>query len=292
VVTQLREAAADSGSKALLPPGAVVTPIPLSPTSIVEQGKPAPSLLSVIPTIQQDTPTYRVLRQIDPFTNNAAVVTYPDPKPTSVITLEEVDGSLKVVAHLSEAVNRFWLMDDSNLAGFITRQLYWGILSKLEEQVINGDGLLGNFTGMLATSGVQQQAFATDPLTTLRAAATKLEVLGYEASAFAVAAADWLAITTTRNASGLFDVGGPIDAAAQSAWGIPVVVTPHLAAGQALGFDAGSVLLRYGTGGVLVDWDQSATLFEQNQTRARVEGRFGFDVLRPAGVVVADLTAL
>ena len=92
-------------------------------------------------------------------TNNAAVVAEGAVKPTSVYTVNKVPNSLVVVAHLSEAIPRFWLIDQVSLETFVSNELEYGLRLAVEAKV------LADVNG---TSGIQTQAYATSVLATLR----------------------------------------------------------------------------------------------------------------------------
>lgn len=276
------------GQKAVLGVGAIATEVPLATTPLAI-GKTATSILQTIPVVRRSTPTYRYLRQTV-RTNNAAIVAPGGTKPTSVYTVDDIDGKLEVFAHLSEPVDKYLLADASELGRFIATEMLYGLNAAVEQEVLNGAGTAGHLTGILATSGIQTQAALTDSVTTLRAAITKLEVAGYTASVFVLNPTDWEAIETTRNTSGAFDLNGPVDRAAQKVWGVPVVLSSRIAAGTALAFDTSTVQISTDTQGIETKWsDQHGTLFGTNQLIARVEGRFGLDVLIPTGTVKITL---
>lgn len=279
----------DVRSKGIVAAGSQLSPMPLVEANPVELGMAPASIVNLIPAVEQTSPTYKYLRQTE-YTNNADVVAPGALKPTSTTTVESVENELKVIAHLSEPVDIYLLNDNSTLDSFIERQLLWGIQSKLQQLVVAGQEA-DEIQGILTTTGVQQQPFRADAITTLRAAITRLENLGYKAGAFVLNPDDWEAIETARVTSGSFDLGGPIDRGERKAWGAPVVTSPDIAAGTAFALDLTAVGVRYGAEGIKIRWDGGGALFERNQARALVEGRFAIDVLRPRGIVTIELTA-
>ena len=92
------------------------------------------------------------------------------------------EQTLAVVAHLSEGIPRYWLLDSVALQMFVDNELTFGLQLAVEAKVL---------TDVNATSGIQTQAYATSVLTTLRKGLTKLETAGYAAGA-AGAASDRL----------------------------------------------------------------------------------------------------
>lgn len=274
------------GAKSLVATGTTVTTVPLSPDPIAAGVVPT-SVLEALEAVVRDSPVYRYLRQTV-RENNAAIVAPGAVKPTSKVSVEPVEGRLQVFAHISEYVDEYLLKDASTLSSFLTTQLFFMLQEAVEDEILNGDGSEGHLRGLLNTSGVQVQPFATDAVTTLRLAALKLENVGQVADLFIVNSTDWAEIETQRVTSGSFDLGGPVDRATQKLWGTQVVTSTRIAAGTALALDRSAV--GFDTDGALdTKWDQSGG-FDKNQVRARVEGRFGLSVYQTAGIVKTTLS--
>lgn len=115
------------------------------------------------------TPEFAYLRQTA-RENEAAVVSEGAVKPTSTYSVERVEDKLDVIAHLSEGVPRFWLIDSAGLESFLTNELEYGLQVAIEAKVI---------ADVNGTSGVQTVDYSTSVLQTLRKTITKLEVTGY-----------------------------------------------------------------------------------------------------------------
>ena len=84
-------------------------------------------------------------------TNNAAVVAEGATKPTSIYCVTRIEGALVVVAHLSEGIPRFWLLDNSALETFVDNELQYGLQVAVEAKV------LADVNG---TSGIQTQTYS------------------------------------------------------------------------------------------------------------------------------------
>lgn len=285
-----------TGSKSFLAPGtSELFAVPLQ-AGIVETPSIPTSILELLPTVQRSVPVFEYLRQTG-FDNNAAIVSPGQKKPESGVTLEKVRGELCVIAHVTEPVDKYLLEDYDQLTSFVSGQMVYGLGRKLEGYVLNGDGtdqtgaadkgIVGLLSGLI--SGVQVQAYAGDKLTTLRAAITQLEVLGYTAGAFILNPLDWAAIETARATSGSFDLGGPIDRAQRRVWGTQVVTSTGVPAGTAAALDLSAAAVDYDTAGIRVEWDKSQG-FTRNEVIGRVEGRFGLSVSQPNGIIKIDLT--
>lgn len=279
-------------TKGLVPAGETVVDIPLVndiPLPTITQERP-PRLVDVLPAAVRSAPVYSFLKQTVIADPGAATVVAPGAlKPVKKLGVERVDSRLRVIAVTSEPVDKYLLEDAASLRTWVGTELADAVEAALETQVLTGDGTGENFTGLANTSSIQTQAFQTDKLITVQYGLSKIETLGIAPSFIALAAADWLAIQTTRNASGLFDVGGPIDATARTAWGTRVVVVPGLAAGTGYIVGEDSAIVSTDGRGVRVEWGTPGDTFNRNQLVARVEGRFNLDVPKPHGIVKLTL---
>lgn len=271
--------------------GANVIPIPVvnsDPIPGAVAHERPPRLTDVLPVVKRDAAVYRFVRQsVIGSPGGAAVVAPKAEKPELNVGVEGVDARLRVIAVVSGKIDTYLLEDAANLRTFVQGQMVEAIEAALETETLTGNGTGEHFTGLATVSGVQTQAFVTGKLETIQAGLTKLEQQGIAAGFVALAAADWLAISGTRNASGLFDVGGPIDATARRVWGVPVVVVPGLTANT--GWVVGEDSLQISTDGQLaIKWDESQG-FTTNEVQARAETRANLDVLRPHALVKLTL---
>lgn len=254
-----------------------LAPLPHRPTS----------LLDVLTVVRLNTPTFKFLRQTV-RTNNAAPVAAGGTKPTTVLGLVPVEASLKVLAHLSDPLDKYLLRDVGNLTQFVQNELSFGLYEALERQVVSGTGVAPQLLGLDSVSGVLTQAFATDTLTTVRKSLTKLETLGYVPRAVVLRPEDWetVELSQTSGSGEYLFAQSPVDRAAQKLWGVQVVLSTAPAAGKGYVFGQDAVKL-YTDGRVDAEWDTS-TGFDKNQVRLRVESRYEVGVSQPQGVVKFD----
>lgn len=242
------------------------------------------SLLAALQLQRVTSPTFKFLTQ-QVRTNNAAPVAAGATKPTTVLGLTPVNRELRVVAHLSEPVDKYLAEDVKGLAQFVQAELTFGLYEALEQQVLDGTGTAPQLHGLNATSGVQTQAFDTDVLTTVRKSLTKLELLGYVPRAVVLRPEDWetAELSQTTGSGDYVLAASPVDRAAQKLWGVPVVLStaPEVAEGYLLAQDAVTL---FTDGRVAAEWDAS-TGFDKNQVRLRVESRFEVGTTLPSGVV-------
>ena len=278
--------------KDLTPSGSVTVP---SLTAGIVRIEDRPTrLLDVIPAMPLAlSDQYAYLRETV-RTNNAAPTAAQTLKPTSVYSVEKVEDRARTIAHLSQPISRFDLEDASLLREYVDGSLRAGVMLALDNQILNGDGVGENLTGITNTSGIGTILFATDLLTTTRKAVTALEAEEIYGGQFVLAPETWeaLELTASAGAPGGYVLGGPVDRAAQRLWGRQVIVTSAQPStvGHLVEF-AGSTRL-YERESVRVDWSEAPVgsvageaAFKTNELVFRGEGRYGWAVLRPAGVV-------
>lgn len=250
------------------------------------------SLLEAISAVRRTSPVYRFYQETT-RTPNAGMVAPGGVKPESDFVPSSVDARLRVIATLSAPIDKFLVENDApGLAEFIQSELVDAVQRKIESQIVTGDGLLENFVGFNSISGVQTVAGATDLLSGLRSALTKLQTASVAPSFWAVNPVDFEVAQTTRNTSGNFDWAPdqPIGAGRLEAWGTPLVATSAVAAGTAWAVGEGAVQLSV-LGGMEVEWDRYGELFKTNQMICRAETRANLDALRPFGLVKVTLAA-
>jgi HK97 family phage major capsid protein len=282
------------GQKSLIT-GSIGVPVPLE-TDVVALSSTPRSLLELIPVRPisggfGSGNSFSFLRQTV-RTNNAAPVPDGALKPTSVFSLAEIEDRVRVIAHLSDPVPERYFADHAALEDFLRSEMEAGILDALQEQVVNGDGEDENLTGILATSGVITQVFATDRLTSIRKGLTQLQATGVTPNALVLNPADLEALDLLRadGATGAFLLGDPSADSATNIWSVPRVPSNAVAAGTALlaDWNQAEIVVREDATLAL---DRSGSNFERNLVTMRVEGRFGLAIKRPASFAVIDLAA-
>lgn len=246
-------------------------------------------LRSLIPSTTVTSDKVNYIRQTV-FTNNAAAVAAGALKPTSVITAERVEAPVRVIAHLSEALDRSMLTDYDQLTGFIDDQLRLGVLLEEEDQILNGSGAAPNLTGILNTAGIQTQAKGADPTPdAVYKAITKIRVVFGEPDAVVFHPNDWQDVALLRNADGVYLWGSPANEAAPRIWNKQVIVSPVMAEGTALVGSFGTAAEVFERETVRISFAETGLgdvagqeLFSRNQIRVRAESRIGLAVIRPS----------
>ncbi|MEV8262839.1 phage major capsid protein [Microbacterium sp. NPDC077057] len=266
--------------KALVAGGTVTTQVTLAP-NIVRMGGGGLALMSALPVIQHDTPSWKYLRQ-SVRTNAAAEVAVGATKPTSTVTVTDVDGQLRVFATLSEPVDKYLIRDSAALQRFVGQELVYMVGTKVQAAAV---------AAFLATSGIQTVSAAAEPIVSVRKGIQAVEDLGFSADLIVLNSADYFDIVTTRNAGGTFDVSNGVGATEEAPrlWGRQVVsVTEGVAAGSALVLDRSAVAIDTDKVGLETEWNPYAG-FDNNTVKARTEGRFDFSVFQPSALALVDL---
>lgn len=289
------------GTKALITPsGSVGVPSPLS--VLAPLGDRVDTVLQLIPTEQTDSDGYAFLRETV-RTHNADTVAAEGTKPTSVYSVEKVESQVETIAHLSQPIPRSYLADAPLLAEYLDTVLREGVTLALEEQVIGGSGVSPDLEGILETSGVQTQAYSTDILTTCRKAVTLLELVSIAPTGWVFHPSDWETIELLTSANHYLMGAGqgqalPVDRARRRLWGVPVALSVGMTEGDAILADFRGSTHLWDREQTRVDWSENVydtvsgkSDFERNLIRYRAEGRWGFAVTRPNGVVIVSLTS-
>lgn len=237
------------------------------------------------------------------FTNSASVTPEATAasgttgtKPESALTFIRVTESVKTIAHWVPITNRA-LSDAGQVRTIVDNFLRYGLEEETENQIVNGTGTGEDFTGLKKLADddqVQDQAWATDLLTTLRKARTLVALNGRAIpNAYLLNPADTERLDLATAASaGTYFYGGPANAAMMipRVWGVPVVETEAVPSGVGYVGDFRQCVL----------WDREQASvsvgtindqFVRNIVTILAEMRAAFGVFRPQAIVRIDLTA-
>lgn len=266
--------AANIEAKGLVAAGSNVTPVEFDakPQVLATPGANL-GILDVLAVKTRDSAKYTYVRQTV-RQSNAAVVPAGSLKPSSVYTVEEVEGSLDVVAHMSEYVGTYLLKDSPALEDFLAAELRAGIFAKVAELAV---------AEFASTSGAQTQAFVDNAMDSIYLGASKAAALGYNPDVVLLPRATFDAIMLAKDADGNYLYRKAEDSRINGL--VPVVIEG--AADQAIVLDSSKVGISVDKQGVTTSWD-AISRFEYNELRALVEGRFAIDVFAAPAIVVVD----
>lgn len=230
------------------------------------------------------------------FTNNAAEVaeatnTSTGTKPESAATLAVVQELVKNIAHWIPITRRA-LADASQIRTWAETLLRYGLRERLAEQVLTGDGVGENLTGILNTSGIQSQAWDTDILTTTRKARTKVRLNGRATpTGYVMNPLDWETIDLLQDNEARYFFGGPSALGTPRLWGLPVVEDEGMTQGTGMVADWRLAMWWNRQQGTIYITDSHSDFFIKNILVMLAEMRGAFGVIRPAAFVEIDLIA-
>ena len=210
-------------------------------------------------------------------------------KPEAAMTFERVTENVKTIAVWIPATKRA-LSDAAQLRGLIDQELREDLAEELEDQILNGDGVGENFTGLANTANTLVQAFVTDILVTTRKAITNLLVNGKQRpTAWVLHPEDWETVELLTDNEGRFRWGGPLARGPKTLWGVPVVESFFQTQGIGrLGNWSKAVLWDREEANISVS-DSHSDFFIRNMVAILAELRAAFGVIRPSAFVEVDL---
>lgn len=218
-----------------------------------------------------------------------------DTKPVSTYTVTPVSGEATTLAHLSEQLPIALLRDHKQIVKFLERSLAEGLADALENTIVNGTGTAPDQRGILATAGIQTQAYVTSVPLTIRRAIRKAQETNESPTHLLVNPATAETLDTILQTSGndfLLDGFQNSPAGSGNILGdFTRIVSNSVPDATALLLDASQLRL-FVREDARLDLDFSGPeLFAKNRFQARYEGTYGFGILRPSSVIAVSLTA-
>lgn len=228
------------------------------------------------------------------FTNSAAPVAEGTTKPKSDLTFNMFTTPVRTLAHIFKA-SRQILDDAPGLASYINARGTYGLKYVEEQQLLNGDNTGQNLHGIVPQATAFAPAFTPSSVTGidhLRLAVLQVILAEYPASGFVLHPTDWAKIELTKDGEGRYIVGNAQSPIGPSLWGLPVVQTQAMAAGEFLtgAFNLAAQIFDRMDVEVLLS-SENVDDFEKNMFTIRVEERLALAVYRPEAFVTGDIEA-
>jgi HK97 family phage major capsid protein len=218
-------------------------------------------------------------------TNAADAVAAGGLKPESALTLATVIEAAKKIATTLTTEDE--ILDDAAFArSYIDGRLRTFVELKEEDELLNGSGSGAHLTGLMNRSGL---AAAVAMGADTRFDAIFKQITAIRTTAFldpdgiAINPADWQEFKLAKDANGQYYGGGPFAAGVGDfLWGLPVAVTPAIAAGTALVGAYGSAAQFLERRGLTVEaTNTNEDDFTHNRVTFRAEKRGALAVYRP-----------
>jgi hypothetical protein len=257
------------------------------------------TLLDLITRGRTNLPWFQY-RQLVTKTNNAAIVAEAantagvgvtgGVKPLSTLTTATAEAKAFTYADGVEVTNQE-LSDDGIISTLIDSLLTENLDLKLEDVILNGLGTADEPAGIMNTSGVLAQAFATDVPTTLRKAITKLRTTsGGSVQAILLNPTDDEAWDLLKDTTGRYLGNGPFGQGPGTAWGFERIASQKIPVGKAVLGDFRQVQLLLLEALSILAFNQHKDYAQRNLTYVRAELRAVQLIRQPAKLCIANLT--
>jgi len=251
------------------------------------------TIRQVIPSIPVTSNMVNSLREAS-WTNDAAEASQGSAKAESDATFEQYNVPITTVAHFIKVSNQL-LADAPAVASYIDTRLRDGLAQRVDRQLLVGNGTspnlsgltdTGNFTAFTPTSGANL-------VESINKAKYALWATGNAPDTVIVNPADWGEMELTREGAGTgaYLYGAPGTMAGANPFGVQVVMSNHMPAGDFLiGNMRGSAVI-YARQGAVVEMGYVNADFTNNLVTIRAEERLGLGVDRPAAILYGAFTA-
>lgn len=222
----------------------------------------------------------------DVFTNNVREVTEGQPKPESAITFKRVNVPIETVAHWIK-VSKQVLADAPAVVAYIENRLRWGVEAKIDTQLLTGDGVSPHISGLMDTGNYTVYDPHSDDnlVDAINRAKYTLWASGYMPDAVIVNPADWGAMEISKGADGHYLYGLPGMNSGMNPFGIRVVLSPAMPAGQFLIGAFGMATMLWEREGVVIEAGYVNADFTNNLVTLLAEARLGLEVSMPAAML-------
>jgi HK97 family phage major capsid protein len=240
--------------------------------------------------------------RVSGFTNNASTVAERNDannafgtKPQSSMTVVGVQAPVRTIAHY-EVAHRNVLDDEPTLRGIIDNELLYGLRLVEDDQILNGNGVGQNLTGIRSTSGIQTSTWSSGAvgdtrLDAIRRGITKSLLAYYEPTGMIVHPNDLEDIELTKDSQAQYLMLMSVSMGADARlWRLPIVSTPAITEGKVLlgSFGVGATLYDRMEGNIRVS-EQHSDFFVRNAVAVLAEERIALAVKRPESFVEVTL---
>lgn len=181
------------------------------------------------------------------FTSAAATVVGGSPthsaenitKPEAALTFTSGTAEVVTIAHWIP-ISKQALADSTFLASYVNTRMMYGLNLEVEDEVVNGTGTLGRFTGIYTGRTAYAQAQSPNEYTTridyIRDAKRQGQVANYTPSHVLLNPQDWSTIELAKDSEGRYMLGNPQGVATYNLWGMTVIPSNTVTAGTFLVF--------------------------------------------------------
>lgn len=227
------------------------------------------------------------------ITGNAGFIAEGAEKPETTFKVDAKTGQVKTIATWTKVSEQLFA-DKSQLINILDNNLTHAVDVTVQNQLISGDGLgenlsgiskAGNFTDYATGSGE-----ATNTVDLLRNVAFKMRGANIDNLTIVLNWSDWSALLGLKSNTNEYLINGILDPVKQTIYGIPVVLSSAMTAGKfAMGnFKMGGIV--FDKTAMSLEIDRTGDDFTKNLITIRAERRLGFAVVQPKAICYGALT--
>ena len=259
------------------------------PVNMAQQRLPLRALLSQAST---ESDVVKYAKQTT-RTNGAAMVAEGVAAPESSYGWTQTEVNIRKIAHATH-ISEEALADSGQLQALIDGELRYGLDLVEEGQLLAGDGVSPNLTGMVteATAFSAPAGLPDDTrIDRLRLGLLQVALANYAANGITLHPTDWAAIELLKDTTGRYVFGNPNEQSTPRLWGLDVVPT--------LSHSAGSWMVgSFKMAATLYDRKETEVLISTEHDQNFIEGlvtmkatkRLALAIKRPAALVTGDFT--
>ena len=226
-------------------------------------------------------------------TGNAGFIAEGSAKPETTFNVTAKTGQVKTIATWTKVSEQLFA-DKSQLINILDNNLTHAVDVTVQNQLISGDGLGENLSGISKTGNytdyVTSSGTATNTVDLLRNVAFKMRGANIDNLTIVLNWTDWSALLGLKSTTNEYLINGILDPVKQTIYGIPVVLSSAITAGKfAMGnFKMGGIVFDKTAMGLEID--RTGDDFTKNLITIRAERRLGFAVVQPKAICYGDLT--
>lgn len=184
------------------------------------------------------------------------------------------------------------LSDHDQLAGVVDRVMRGKVGTKIEAELVNGNGTPGHMEGLLEQAVTTVPTVASEPADIVGEVLATMADDGYTAGFVLLNPLDWFGLQTERaTPSGEYLHGAPTAPIPPGLWGVPVVVCSAIPRGTGVAVDTSCATVLDRQQVTVEASEHHADNFTKNLVTVRCEARIGLEVSDQWGVRKFDLSA-
>ena len=226
-------------------------------------------------------------------TNNAGTVAENTARGESAYAWEKADAAVRTVSHVTH-ISKPALDDAGQLQALVDGEMRYGLDLEEENQILAGDGLGENLSGLITNATAFSAAAGLPDATRidrLRLGLLQVALTDYSADGIVLNPTDWAGIELLKDTTGHYIYGNPHAASTPMLWGLDVVATQSVGVGEWLtgAFFMAATLYDRQVTEVLISSEHSDN-FVKGMLTMRAEKRVALAVKRAAALVTGDFT--